>query len=68
MKTIQHKISLETVIDEKHEVSAQLWALPPKMRMLVIDHLVDHFIVPKLESYLEELNKGGSHAIIRLKK
>lgn len=68
MKTIKHALLLETVIDETHEVSAKLWALPPKVRVKFINQMVNDLIVTKLEPILNDLNKGGSFAIIKVRK
>lgn len=68
MKTIKHQLLLETVIDEKHEVSSRLWALPPAIRVKLINEMVNDLLVPKLEPILEEMNKNGSYAIMRVRK
>jgi len=68
MKTIKHQLLLETVIDEKHEVSSKLWALPPAIRLKLINQLVNELLVPKLEPILEQMNKNGSYAIIKVRK
>jgi hypothetical protein len=68
MKTIKHQLLLETVIDEKHEVSSRLWALPPAVRIKLINEMVNDLLVPKLEPILEEMNKNGSYAIMKVRK
>lgn len=68
MKTIKHSIKLETVLDENHEISKRLLALPVPLRAKMLNEIVNHAVVPKLQPILDELNKYGSHAIIKVRK
>jgi len=68
MKTIKHSIKLETVLDENHETSKRLLALPTPLRTTMLNQMVSDLVVPKLESILEELNKNGSYAILKVRK
>jgi hypothetical protein len=68
MKTIKHSIKLETVLDENHETSKRLLALPTPLRTTMLNQMVSDLVVPKLESILQELNKNGSYAILKVRK
>ncbi len=68
MKTIKHSIKLETILDEKHETSKQLLAMPVPLRTILLNQMVNDLVVPKLQPILDELNKNGSHAILKLRK
>jgi hypothetical protein len=68
MKTIKHSIKLETVLDENHETSKRLLALPTPLRTTMLNQMVSDLVVPKLEPILEELNKNGSYAILKVRK
>jgi hypothetical protein len=68
MKTIKHSIKLETVLDEKHEVAMRMLALPTPLRNAMINQMVNDLLVPKIEPILEELNKNGSYAILKVRQ
>jgi hypothetical protein len=68
MKTIKHSIKLETILDENHETSKRLLALPTPLRTTMLNQMVSDLVVPKLESILQELNKNGSYAILKVRK
>ena len=68
MKTIKHSIKLETVLDENHETSKQLLALPVALRTTMLNQMVNDLVVPKLQPILDELNKYGYHAILKVMK
>jgi hypothetical protein len=68
MKTIKHSIKLETVLDENHETSKKLLALPTPLRTTLLNQMVSDLLVPKLESILEELNKNGSYIILKVRQ
>ena len=68
MKTIKHSIKLETVLDENHEISKRLLALPVELRTKLLNEMVNDLVVPKLKPILDELNKYGSHAILKVRK
>jgi len=68
MKTIKHSIKLETVLDENHETSKRLLALPKPLRTTMLNQMVSDLVVPKLESILEELNKNGSYVVLKVRQ
>ena len=68
MKTIKHSIKLETVIDENSEVGARLLALPVALRTLMLNEMVNDLLVPRIEPILEDLNKHGSYAILKVRQ
>ena len=68
MKTIKHSIKLETVLDENHEISKRLLELPVELRTKLLNEMVNDLVVPKLKPILDELNKYGSHAILKVRK
>ena len=68
MKTIKHSIKLETVIDENSEVGARLLELPVALRTLMLNEMVNDLLVPRIEPILEDLNKHGSYAILKVRQ
>ena len=68
MKSIKHSIKLETVVDENSEVGIQLLALPTALRNTMLNQMVNNLLVPRIEPILEELNKNGSYAILKVRQ
>jgi hypothetical protein len=68
MKSIKHTIKLETVLDENSEVGMQMLALPSALRNAMLDQMVNDLLIPKIEPILEELNKHGSYAILKVRQ
>jgi hypothetical protein len=68
MKSIKHSIKLETVLDENSEVGAKLLALPTEIRNTMLNQMVNDLLVPRIEPILEELNKNGSYAILKVRQ
>jgi hypothetical protein len=68
MKTIKHTLKLETVLDENSEVGMQMLALPTVLRNAMLNQMVNDLLVPKIEPILEELNKHGSYAILKVRQ
>jgi len=66
MKTIKHSIKLETLLDENSEVGMHMLALPTVIRNAMLNQMVNDLLVPKIEPILEELNKNGSYAILKV--
>ena len=68
MKSIKHTIKLETVLDENSEVGMQMLALLSALRNAMLDQMVNDLLIPKIEPILEELNKHGSYAILKVRQ
>jgi len=68
MTTIEHSIKLEMILDDKHITCQRILALPIEVRHSLLSQMVRDLLVPKLEPILEELNKNGSYAILKVRK
>jgi hypothetical protein len=68
MKSIKHSIKLETVLDETSDVGKRLLALPATTRNAFLNQMVNDLLVPRIEPILEELNKHGSYAILKVRQ
>jgi hypothetical protein len=68
MKSIKHTIKLETVIDEKSVVGAQILALPATTRNRLLNEMVNDLLIPRIEPILKELNDSGSYAILKVRQ
>jgi hypothetical protein len=68
MKSIKHTIKLETLLDENSDVGKQLLSLPATTRNAFLNEMVNDLLVPRIEPILEELNKNGSYAILKVRQ
>jgi len=68
MKSIKHTIKLETLLDENSDVGKQLLSLPATTRNAFLNQMVNDLLVPRIEPILEELNKHGSYAILKVRQ
>jgi hypothetical protein len=68
MKSIKHTIKLETLLDENSDVGKRLLALPATTRNAFLNQMVNDLLVPRIEPILEELNKHGSYAILKVRQ
>ena len=68
MISIQHSLKLETVIDENSEVGVRLLALPHEQQIELLDQCVNDLLVSRIQPVLEELNKNGSYAIMKVRQ
>lgn len=68
MKSIKHSLKLETMIDENSEVGVRLLALPHEQQIKLIDECVNNLLVSRIQPILEEINKNGSYAIMKVRQ
>lgn len=68
MKSVKHTIKLETLLDENSDVGKRLLALPTEVRNQMMNQMVNDLLVPRIEPILEELNKHGSYAILKVRQ
>lgn len=66
---IKHSLKFETeLIDESNPSVRKLLSLPKKTQVAYLESLLKALVAPKLTPILEELNKNGSWAILRLEE
>ncbi len=66
MVKIEHNLKFVTEVDETHPVGMQLLALEKKMQILMLEGMLKELIAPALAPVLEDINKNGSYAILKV--
>lgn len=68
MKTIKHSLNFVTELDENDPTAKRLLALPETQQILMLEGLLKEVLLPKIQPTLDEINAGGSWAILKVVK
>ncbi len=68
MKTIEHSLRFITEVDETNPTAKMLLALDESDQILMLEGMLKTLIAPTLQPALDEINKGGSWAILKVAK
>jgi hypothetical protein len=63
---IEHNLKFVTEFAEGHPVTATMSALPEQLRIAMLESMLKELIAPKLGPILDEINAGGSYAILKV--
>jgi hypothetical protein len=63
---IEHSLKFVTDFQDDHPVTTQMLNLPESMRIQMLESMLKDLIVPKLKPILDEINEGGSYAILKV--
>ncbi len=66
MVKIEHNLKFVTEVDETHPVGMQLLALEKNMQVLMLEGMLKEMLAPAIKPALEEINAGGSWAILKV--
>ena len=66
MKTIQHSLQFVTELDETNPTAQRLLALPEKEQILMLEGMLKSILLPKITPVIDEVNAGGSWAILKV--
>jgi len=66
MKTIEHSLRFITEVNETHPTARMLLALDESEQILMLEGMLKALIAPTLQPALDEINKGGSWAILKV--
>jgi hypothetical protein len=64
--SIKHNLAFVTEVDETHPVGISLLALPELMRTQMLESMLKDLLAPALKPALDEINKNGSYAILKV--
>jgi hypothetical protein len=68
MKQIEHSLKFITEVDETHPVGMQLLALSDEMQKAMLEGMLKELLAPKIQPVIDEINEGGSYAILKVAK
>ena len=63
---IEHNLKFVTDFQDDHPVTAQMLNLPEPMRIEMLEGMLKELVAPKLKPILDEINAGGSYAILKV--
>ena len=66
MITIEHSLRFVTEVDETNPTGARLLMLDKSEQVLMLESLLKQLIAPTLQPALDEINAGGSWAILKV--
>jgi len=66
MVQIEHNLKFITEVNENHPIGKSLVALEKEMQIVMLESMLKDLIAPKLGPILDEINAGGSYAILKV--
>jgi hypothetical protein len=63
---IEHNLKFVTEFTEDHPVTMQMLNLPESMRVVMLESMLKELLAPRLQPILDEINEGGSYAILKV--
>ncbi|CAB4158012.1 hypothetical protein UFOVP694_80 [uncultured Caudovirales phage] len=63
---IEHSLKFVTDFKDDHPVTAQMLNLPESMRIELLESMLKDLLTPRLKPILDEINAGGSYAILKV--
>jgi hypothetical protein len=66
MTQVEHVLRFVTEVDETNPTGARLLALDKKMQIEMLESMLKEMIAPALQPALDEINAGGSWAILKV--
>jgi len=66
MVKINHALQFITEVDETHPVGIQLLSLSKEMQKAMLEGMLKTLLVPALAPVIEDINKHGSYAILKV--
>ena len=64
--SLKHNLAFVTEVDETHPVGIRLLALPKQMQTLMLESMLKELLAPALKPVIDEINAGGSYAILKV--
>ena len=64
--SIKHSLHFITEVDETHPVGFQLVNLETSMRKVLLESMLKELLAPRIQPALDEINAGGSYAILKV--
>jgi hypothetical protein len=66
MVKVEHSLKFVTEVDETHPVGMRLMGLSESMRIEMLESMLKELLAPKIQPALDEINAGGSYAILKV--
>ena len=66
MVEIQHSLNFVTQFDETHPVAQRALAIPHSDLIAMLEGMLKDLVVPAILPTIEDINKNGSYAILKV--
>jgi hypothetical protein len=66
MVQIEHNLKFITEVNENHPIGMSLLALEKEMQIEMLEGMLKELVGSRLGSILDEINKNGSYAILKV--
>ena len=66
MTELEHVLRFVTEVDETNPTGARLLALDKEMQIKMLESMLKEMVAPMLKETLDEINAGGSWAILKV--
>ena len=66
MIKIEHSLKFVTEVDETHPIGIRLLSLPEDMQIVMLESMLKELLAPKIQPVIDEINEGGSYAILKV--
>jgi len=63
---IEHNLKFVTEFADGHPVTAQMLNMPESTRIFMLESMLKELLAPRLQPLLDEINAGGSYAILKV--
>jgi hypothetical protein len=66
MVKVEHSLKFVTEVDETHPIGIRLLSLPEDMQIVMLESMLKELLAPRIQPALDEINEGGSYAILKV--
>ena len=63
---VEHNLKFVTEFKEGHPVTATMSTLPHEMQVTMLEGMLKELVGTRLQPILDEINAGGSYAILKV--
>ena len=66
MIKVEHSLNFVTEFDETHPIAQRFLQLSENDQILMLEGMLKQLIVPAIQPAIDEINAGGSYAILKV--
>ena len=66
MKKVEHSLRFVTEFDETHPTAQRFFQLDERSQIFMLESMLKELIVPAIQPTIDEINAGGSYAILKV--
>ena len=66
MKKVEHSLRFVTEFDETHPTAQRFFQLDERSQIFMLESMLKELILPAIQPAIDEINAGGSYAILKV--